>query len=740
MLHPLILSLNIGLILVSLLCCFVEDLYLYLKPPHADKAVAICLRAQHAFTFDQETQLEEKRRQALQHYEPLYAFTPKQITVAKEKMSGLIQKVVEFQDRRDDDGADLLVAYLKKEFQIKIDPDLAFRILGYQDLQKLLNGILTIEEGVLQRHIIENLKGLAGKDTIKVMHPHPSGSVTVPISELVSLAEARILMQEQANRLFWQVDPRVLDPVLNLSMTTLAPNLTYEQNENNRRIEKIVRRYPNKTLHYAVGDILVPFGKEPGEEGELLLKAYAADRKYRINTSLLWNLVVILFTVVLFNLFFTRPVIIGSSLFPLHVFLLNLLIIIVIFLKVTLLMLPISIYGLPFIIFPLILILLHHNQSVTLWVTLVGAILTTIFSGHSLEAFLFYTFGGFSAMLIFRSIEKRWQVLLPSLAVGFINALLILAYFTRPGILVSLVKALVAFDIISWNTAALQLPAITMGWAFLGGMASGPLALVLLPLIELCSRSASTFKLNRFADLQQPLLKELREKCPGTYQHTMAVAHLAQSVGEAIGADVLLLRIGAYYHDVGKTLDPEYFTENQFSGINSHDQLPPDKSAKIITAHVLKGINILMRGGLPDRVVDLIRQHHGTQLVEYFYNKAQKSTSPPEPKESDYRYPGPKPQTIEAAILLIVDSIEAASRSIDEPDHQKLQILVDRIIINKLRDGQLDECNLTTRQLGIMSKILVESLVASLHSRIKYPWQEEEKKKQVAEASVAVVK
>jgi len=727
LLHPLILCLNIGLILVSLLCCFVEDIYLYFRPPHADKRIAITLRAQHDFIFDQQIEFEEKRRLALMHYEPLYAFASKNVDAAKAKMTGLIEKITVFQSNTGK-GPDMLSAYLNENFQVKIGRPIAKRILAYQDLQKLLNGILTIEESVLQRYIVENLSGLVSKDNIKVMHPHPSGSVTVPINELVSLAKARILMQEQANRLFWQVDPRVLDTVLNLSLTTLRPNLAYEQNENNRRIEKIVRRYPTKTLNYTVGDTLVPFGNKPGEEGKLLLDAYVSDREHRIYSSILWNLVVILFTVALFNLFFARPAIISRRLYSLHLFLLNLLIFWVFFVKVTLLIIPIPIYGLPFIILPLILILLHHNQSVTLWVTLVAGILTTLFTGHSLEAFLYYTFGGLSAMLLFKRIEKRWQVLLPSLAVGFINGFLILTYFTRPGILVNIAKAVLTFDMVGWSNAAIRLPAGTMGWAFVGGMISGPLALLLLPVIEICSRSASTFKLNRFADLQHPLMKKLRDKCPGTYQHTMAVAHLAQTIGEAIGADVQLLRIGAYYHDLGKSYDPEHYTENQFSGVNSHDQLTPEKSAKIIINHVLEGINIIVQAGLPDRVVDLIRQHHGTQLMEYFYDKALKIQSNPSLKEADFRYSGPKPQTIEAAVLMVVDSIEAASRSIDDPNRKKLQMLVDRIIVNKLDDGQFDECNLTTRQLGIIRRTIVNSLMATLHSRIKYPWQEEEPK------------
>lgn len=723
MLHPLTLCLNIGLILISLLCCFAEDLYLRFQPPKYDKAVAITLRAQHPFIFDQQQALDEKRRLALQHYEPLYAFMPERVKSAKARLSDLIEHVDDFQ-AKGARGVDLMVNHLKEKFQIDIGRDLAARILAYPDLQKLLSGLLTIEESVLQHHIIANLNGLAGKESIKVMHPHPSGSVTVSTSELISLAEARILMQEQANRLFWQVDPRILDPVLNLSLTTLTPNLAYEQNENNRRIEKIVQRYPSKILRYTTGDILVSCGKMPGEDGELLLKAYSAERGKRINSDLLWNFVVVIFTVGLFNLFFTRPVIIGSNLHALHLFLLALLTLLLLIFKAMLLLLPISIYGVPFIILPLILILLHHNQSITLWVTLVGTILTTIFSGQALETLLYYTFGGFTAMLLFKRIEKRWHVLLPSLAVGFINAFLILALFTKPHVLVNLVKAIFAVDLTAWNIAAVRLPALTMGWAFLSGMVSGPLALLLLPLIEICSRSASTFKLNRFADLSHPLMKRLRDRCPGTYQHTMAVAHLAQTIGESIGADGLLLRIGAYYHDLGKTLEPEHFTENQFSGINSHDQLAPEKSARIIIAHVLKGINIIVQAGLPDRVVDLIRQHHGTQLVEYFFIKAQKNAEGPPPNEVDFRYPGPKPQTIEAAVLMLTDTVEAASRSIDEPTPQKLQMLVDRILVNKMLDGQFEECNLTTRQLGIIKKSLVEGLMATLHSRIKYPWQE----------------
>jgi hypothetical protein len=266
-----------------------------------------------------------------------------------------------------------------------------------------------------------------------------------------------------------------------------------------------------------------------------------------------------------------------------------------------------------------------------------------------------------------------------------------------------------------------------MGWAFIGGLVSGPLALLLLPLLELSWRTASTFKLNRYMDLHRPLMKELLSKAPGTYQHSMTTAYLAQSVGEAIGANTQLLRIGAYYHDIGKMANPKYFIENQFNGENPHDLMDPRDSAKLIVDHVRQGMKIGQESGLPKVIVDLILQHHGTQLMEYFYNAAAKENPRGPMSEEDFRYPGPKPQSVEAAILMVVDAIEAASRSLQDTNRKSFEKMVRLILVKRLVDGQFSECDVTSRDLNKIIRTLVDALEASFHSRIRYPWQEKKK-------------
>ena len=236
--------------------------------------------------------------------------------------------------------------------------------------------------------------------------------------------------------------------------------------------------------------------------------------------------------------------------------------------------------------------------------------------------------------------------------------------------------------------------------------------------------TASTFKLNRYMDLNRPLMKELLSKAPGTYQHCMTVSVLAQSAGEAIGADTLLLRIGAYYHDVGKMMNPKFFIENQFNGENPHDVLEPRESSKIILNHVRRGINIGQEAGLPKVVVDLILQHHGTQLIEYFYNIAAKTYPNSTIREEDFRYPGPKPQSVEAALLMVCDAVEAASRSLLDPNRKEFRKMVRLILVKRIVDGQFSECDLSSRDLSKIVKALVDALEASYHSRIQYPWQE----------------
>lgn len=221
------------------------------------------------------------------------------------------------------------------------------------------------------------------------------------------------------------------------------------------------------------------------------------------------------------------------------------------------------------------------------------------------------------------------------------------------------------------------------------------------------------------ADTNKPLLKRLVMEAPGTFTHSMAVGYLAETAAESIGADPLIAKVAAYYHDIGKIRRPQFFIENQ-SVENVHDRMNPTLSTLVITSHIKDGLEIAKEFKLPKIVLDLIAQHHGTSLVQYFYNQFADELDPSTAVEQQFRYPGPKPQTKEAAIVMLADSVEAASRSLNKPTPAKIELVVNRVIAEKLRDGQLDVCDLTFRELSTITSSFVKALMGTMHARIEY--------------------
>ena len=259
-------------------------------------------------------------------------------------------------------------------------------------------------------------------------------------------------------------------------------------------------------------------------------------------------------------------------------------------------------------------------------------------------------------------------------------------------------------------------------------------ASTLLPVLEYLFGTATDLKLLELSNLNQPLLKQLMKTAPGTYHHSLMLAELAEAAAEAIGANPLVCRVGAYYHDIGKVKKPAYFIENQMDAMNRHDKLSPSLSSLIVISHVKDGIEMALEQRLPAAIVDLIPQHHGTRLVTYFYERAKESQDPDlgEVKEEDYRYPGPKPQTREAAILMVADAVEAADRTLTDPTPARVVGLVQRIVNSIFIEGQLSECDLTLKDLHQIARAMVRVLTAVHHHRVDYPGYkfEEVKKKE----------
>ena len=269
------------------------------------------------------------------------------------------------------------------------------------------------------------------------------------------------------------------------------------------------------------------------------------------------------------------------------------------------------------------------------------------------------------------------------------------------------------------------------GWDFvadvLGGLAGGWFVAmvvgVFLPLFEHAFHVTTDIRLLELSNQNLPLLRTLALEAPGTYQHSLVLGHLAEAAAEAIGADALLARVAGYYHDIGKTRMPDYFIENQPKGANRHDRLEPSMSALVIAMHVKEGVDMAKKARLPDQLVSAIREHHGTKLIRYFYQKALTKSSPgtSQVRETEYRHQGPRPTSRVNGILMIADAVEAASRTLIEPTPAKIRAMIQTIVDDCLRDGQFDDCDLTMRDLATIVETLERAVTNVYHHRIDYP-------------------
>ena len=294
----------------------------------------------------------------------------------------------------------------------------------------------------------------------------------------------------------------------------------------------------------------------------------------------------------------------------------------------------------------------------------------------------------------------------------------------RAGTLIGLVNLIAIIGIDLYRGELLNRGIYDLSAGFLGALSVSMIVSASLPFFESMFDVATDFKLLELLDPNQPLLKQLVYKAPGTYHHSILIGNLAEAAAEAIGENPILARVGAYYHDIGKIHKPEYFIENQRPTENKHDRLMPSMSSLIIASHVKEGVEIARAQKVPSVVVDIIQQHHGTSLITYFYQKAKELQPFVNIAEEDYRYPGPRPRTKVAAIVMLADSVEAASRTLDDPTPQRIQALTNSVITRIFLDDQLSMCDLTLKDLREISKSFNLILTGIFHHRIDYPGME----------------
>lgn len=341
------------------------------------------------------------------------------------------------------------------------------------------------------------------------------------------------------------------------------------------------------------------------------------------------------------------------------------------------------------------------------------AVLVTLLVGYvshgSVELSIFALVGSLVAVVTLRQRERLTDFILTGLYVAVTNTALILIF------------RLLAHEQDWQNLLRLALA------AFASGALTGLIALSSQFILGKLAGITTALELIELSRPTHPLLQKLLREAPGTYHHSLIISNLAEHAAQRVGADALLCRVGAYYHDVGKTMNPQFFVENQFDGVNPHSTLDPRTSCAILQQHVLDGTNLAKKYGVSKRVRDLIPQHHGTTLALYFYEKAvaQAMATPSEfptvIAESDFRYPGPKPQTREAAIMMLADGVEATTRADRPTNTQEIRAIIDRIIEQRIHDGQLDQADITLRDIELIKQAFLEVLQGLYHPRVRYP-------------------
>jgi putative nucleotidyltransferase with HDIG domain len=529
--------------------------------------------------------------------------------------------------------------------------------------------------------------------------------------------EAKAKVRSQAE-LPSPIKGKELSPiVLKMAEYFLRPNLTFNKDETQEQKTKAREKVNPVYFQVKRGEVILRVGDRVHEEHLLKIKA---RRKAQERTHLLAMIIgmgfltfLILASLYQFSIQNIRKIVLSQK--DLLFFSTTLLGIIA-FLK--LFQLSTDVLGGEFFyipsssylyLFPIatgaMLVRIVLNSEVAIVFSLLASYFAAVLMGNQLFYFIFTFVGSIIGAHKVARCEQRSILLKAGITVGGINILMIFSY-----------------NLISGNPFKMTLLSdLTMG--FLGGILASVLVLGVAPIIESLFGYTTDIKLLELANMDHPLLKDLILQAPGTYHHSIIVGSLVEGAAKSIAANPLLARVSAYYHDVGKLKKPLYFIENVGGGENKHDHLTPTMSSLILISHVKDGVEMARENRLGERIGHIIQQHHGTSLISYFYQKAKEKENPEMESinENDFRYPGPKPQTKEAGIVLLADSVEAASRALTDPTPSRIKSLVQRITNNIFLDGQLEECELTLKDLQKIQESFDRILTAIFHQRIDYP-------------------
>jgi cyclic-di-AMP phosphodiesterase PgpH len=590
--------------------------------------------------------------------------------------------------------------------------------------QVILEAVAT----VMQRGIVSNPELFVGhRERGIILRDLRTGQerVLTDTSSVQGIAEARAALVATVLAANSPYPSELQAIIADIAPKLLRPNLTFNGRETEERRKKAVEAIKPVFFQVKRGEMIIREGERVREEHIPKLRALATGKQRGDLVSAMAGTAIFVTLVVFFGLLYLRhlrPRIAwdSQSLLLLAILLVGNILSVRAFMVVAHALVEsfpvvqsgVILYALPVTVGGILVAIFFDFQVGVLFSLMTSLLIGILVRDHLAMAVLALV-GNLVATFRVQQYRQRSSILLTGLIIGLANILTLMAF------------GLLSSNLFTWPRAYEALCGL------LGGVFAAVVVSAVLPLLESLFKCTTDIKLLELASLNHPLLRQLIMHAPGTYHHSMLVGTLAEAAAEAISANALLARVGSYYHDIGKMLTPEYFVENQAGRGNKHDRLSPSMSALVIMAHVKDGIKLAKEYKLPQRIIDMIPQHHGTNLIAYFYKKAKELEDPTvqQVHEGDYRYPGPKPQTREAAIVMLADKVEAASRVLAEPTPQRITGLVQRTVSNIFMDGQLDECDLTLRDLQRIGDAFAHTLIAIYHHRVEYPSVESEEVK-----------
>lgn len=610
----------------------------------------------------------------------------------------------------------------KPDFEEKIGisvSDGAYKILEKESFSKEIADLITgILAEIMDNGVVTN-KELLLKETDKGIVLRniktKEDKITSNLKHFYGLDQAKTMVTIIGQPLFKHQNYILRNMIVDFDQRLIQPNITLNRNETEERKKKAIAEVKPIFHKIKAGEMLLREGERVTELQLLKLNAYqeGVKNEQALESSVGSALIILCILMTTYLLCINNKPDINKNKHLL--FLASILVTFFFMAKISTVLaesivhnisFPISAssiaYGIP-LAAGAMTTCLFFGLEMAIPVALLIAVGTSVIFHNRFDIFIYFILNGSMAAYWMQDCRERKVFIKAGLKLGLMNVILVTVIGSYMG-------GSSIFELV-WDWA----------FAYLGGISAGIVTAGIAPLVEIAFNYTTDIKLLELANLDQPILKRLMLQAPGTYHHSVIVGSMVEAAASEIGANPLLSKVCGYYHDIGKIKKPLYFIENQIDGVNRHDKLAPSMSSLILIAHVKDGVEMARQNKLGDIIIDTIRQSHGTSLIAYFYEKAKQLKGEDAVKIEDYRYPGPRPQTREAGLVMLADAVEAASRTLANPTPSRIQGLVQNLINKVFSDGQLDNCELTLKDLHNIAKSFNKILNGIHHHRIEYP-------------------